>query len=164
MHVTPTLSFDQICPTQMKPLQRKLTDFFNQYQIHILRQTVFLNKIKKCFKWSILSSFTTIDWRTGSSSTIDHSIDSSKIKRRSSYTSTQWRSIEYLLSLGSISIQSTMSNIITTIQLVWTNSHFRFDTSIDNNNMSYHWSTSIKTSSWWSPSRISISTDESSIN
>ena len=49
MHVTPALAFDQICTIQMKPLQRQLNAFFNQYRIHILRQTVFLNDIKKLF-------------------------------------------------------------------------------------------------------------------
>ena len=49
MHVTPALHFDQICAKQIKPLERQLITFFNQYKIHILRQTTFLNEIKTSF-------------------------------------------------------------------------------------------------------------------
>lgn len=49
MHVTPALSSDQIISTQIKPLQRQLNVFFNEYTISINAKAGFLTDFKRLF-------------------------------------------------------------------------------------------------------------------
>lgn len=49
MHVSPSLNFNDLANTQMKPLLQQIHAFFNQYQIGISRKAGFLTELKRIF-------------------------------------------------------------------------------------------------------------------